>query len=268
MVSWIFNVLKLYVCTLLIGSLDCVNTVLAYGILLTWEFSASYNFGKIRMDSSSTHPYWKTLNWVYAPLMEKWCVDLLSIRDSCGYWVRDLMFDLRICLWLSFDIRICIYINDYSNMIWNVEWQILYFDLWFLCRSIINQVYYEYMFMCICGSFYGRLQIDIWTVDHRCDRITYNPLWLWTGYPDFVLIGLWPPTLWTGFPDLSRVDHPQRGHLSPCDFILLLCAIWFYVIHSLSLLYLSLFHYDHTCLYSSRYRIKFRIMIMFLLFTL
>ena len=160
------------------------------------------------------------------------------------------------------------YINDYSNMIWNVEWQILYFDLWFLCRSIINQVYYEYMFMCICGSFYGQLQIDIWTVDHRCDRITYNPLCLCTGYPDFILIGLWPPTLWTGFPDLFRVDHPQRGHLSPCDFILLLCAIWFYVIHSLSLLYLSLFHYDHTCLFSARYRIKFRIMIMFLLFTL
>ena len=33
------------------------------------------------MDSSSTHLYWKTLNWVYAPLIEKGCVDLLSIRE-------------------------------------------------------------------------------------------------------------------------------------------------------------------------------------------
>ena len=148
---------------------------------------------------------------------------------------------------------------------WNGKYFILTYDFCvgaLSIRSIMN------ICLCICGSFYGRLQIDIWTVDHRCDRITYNPLWLWTGYPDFVLIGLWPPTLWTGFPDLFRVDHPQRGHLSPCDFILLLCAIWFYVIHSFSLLYLSLFHYDHTFLYSSRYRIKFWIMIMFLLFTL
>ena len=46
---------------------------------------------------------------------------------------------------------------------------------------------YVYVFMWV---IYGRLQIDIWTVDHRCDRITYNPLCLCTGYPDFTLIGL------------------------------------------------------------------------------
>ena len=63
------------------------------------------------------------------------------------------------------------------------------------------------------------------------------------------MIDLWPPTLWTGFPDLFRADHPQRGHLSPCDFILLLCAIWFYVIHSLSLLYLSFFFIMITLVY-------------------
>ena len=217
-----------------------VNTVLAYGILLTWEFSASYNFGQILMDSSSTHPYWKTLNWVYAPLMEKWCVDLLSIRDSCGYWVRDLMFDLRIGLWLSFDIRVCIYkwLFEYDmkcGMANTLFWLMIFVSEHY--QSGLLWIY-VYVFMWV---IYGRLQIDIWTVDHRCDRITYNPLWLWTGYPDFILIGLWPPTLWTGFPDLFRADHPQRGHLSPCDFILLLCAIWFYVIHSLSLLYLSFF---------------------------
>ena len=66
------------------------------------------------------------------------------------------MFDLRICLWLFFDIRVCIH-----------EWLFEY-DLGFLCRSIINQVYYEYMFMCLCGSFmddcrsiYGRLITDV-----------------------------------------------------------------------------------------------------------
>ena len=118
---------------------------------------------------------------------------------------------------------------------------------------------YIYVFMWV---IYKRLQIDIWTVDHLCDRITYNPFWIWTCYPD-ILIGLVPPTLWTSFPDLFRADHPQQRHLSPYDSILLLCAIWVYVICSFLLLSLSLFYYDLTYLYSSRYRIKFRIMIMF-----
>jgi len=90
---------------------------------------------------------------------------------------------------------------------------------------------------------YGRLQIDIWTVDHRCVRITYNPLWMWTGYPDlFYLIGLWPPTLWTGFPDLFRADHPQRGHLSSCELYCSICFIWIYIIRSFVLYHCHYFY--------------------------
>ena len=208
------------------------------------------------MDSSSTHPYWKTLNWVYAPLMEKWCVDLLSIRDSCGYWVRDLMFDLRICLWLFFDLRVCIH-----------EWLFEY-DLGSLFRSIINQVYYEYMCMCLCGSFmddcrsiYGRLITDV-----------TGSLIIRFDYGQVILILFW-----------SVYDHRRYGRAFPiylgltthngdtCHRVILYCSFvpfgfmsyiryHYYTCH--------FFYYDHTCLYSSRYRIKFRIMIMFLLFTL
>ena len=188
--------------------------------------------------------------------MEKGCVDLLSIRDSCGYWVRDLMLDLRICLWLFFDLRVCIH-----------EWLFEY-DLRFLRRSIINQVYYEYVFMCLCGSFmddyrsiYGRLTTDV-----------TGSLIICFVYEQVILILFW-----------SVYDHRRYGRAFPiylgltiyngdtCHRVILYCSIcivWTFVLRSFSLLSLSLFHYDHTCLYSSRYRIKFRIMIMFLLFTL
>ena len=96
--KWIFKVLKLYVYTLLIGSLDLSKYRLGTRYLTNMGFSTLYDIGKILVDSSSTHLYWKTLNWVYAPLIEKGCVDLLSIRDSYGCWVRDFMFDLRIGL--------------------------------------------------------------------------------------------------------------------------------------------------------------------------
>lgn len=91
--------------------------------------------------------------------------------------------------------------NDYLIMIWDVKWPALYFDLGFLCRSFIIQVYYAYMFM-FMWVIYGRLQLDIWTVDHRCDRITYNPLWMWTGYPDLFLIR-------------SVYDHRRYGRALP-----------------------------------------------------
>ena len=84
MVSWIFNVLKLYFCTLIFGSLDRVKYRPGTRYITNTGFSTSYDLEEILVDSSSTHLYWKTLNWVYAPLIEKGCVDLLSIRDSCG----------------------------------------------------------------------------------------------------------------------------------------------------------------------------------------
>ena len=84
-------------------------------------FSTLYNLDEILVDSSSTHLYWKILNWIYAPLIEKRCVDLLSIRDSCGCWVRDLMSDLRIGLWLLFHLRMHVYVGllvAYPTLIW------------------------------------------------------------------------------------------------------------------------------------------------------
>ena len=90
--------LKLYVCILLIESLDRVKYRPGTRYVTNVGFSTSYDLGEILVDSSSTHLYWKALNWVYAPLIEKGCVDPLSIRDSYGCWVRDLMFDLRIGL--------------------------------------------------------------------------------------------------------------------------------------------------------------------------
>ena len=77
--KWIFNVLKLYVCTLLIESVDLSKYRLGTRYLANVGFSASYDLGEILVDLSSTHLYWKTLNWVYAPLIEKGYVDLLSI---------------------------------------------------------------------------------------------------------------------------------------------------------------------------------------------
>jgi len=102
------------------------------------------------------HHWWKSDALIFYPL---------EIPVVIGYETLCLTLGLACDYPLTFGFA---YINDYSNMIWNVEWQILYFDLWFLCRSIINQVYYEYMFMCLCGSFmddcrsiYGRLITDV-----------------------------------------------------------------------------------------------------------
>ena len=94
---------------------------------------------------------------------------------------------------------------------------------------------------------YGRLQIDIWTVDHRCDRITYNPLWMWTSYPDFDRF--MTIDVMDELSRFSKVDHPKRGHLSPCElYIAPFGVFWDYVIRSFLSLSLSLFIWSHLSL--------------------
>ena len=154
----------------------------------------------------------------------------LTLGFVCGYF---------------FDLRVCIH-----------EWLFEY-DLGFLCRSIINQVYYEYMFMCICGSFmddcrsiYGRLITDV-----------TGSLIIRFVYAQVILILF-----------RSVYDHRRYGRAFPiylgltthngdtCHHVILYCSICIvrtFVLRSFSLLSLSLFHHDHTCLYTTRYRIKF-----------
>ena len=116
----------------MIGSLDLSKYRLGTRYLTNVGFSACYDLGEIPVDSSSTYLYWKALKWwVYTPLNVKGCIDLLSIKDSCGYWVRNQMFDLRIGLWLIFDLWVCIHDWDwcwfvscipYIDWIWAVMW--------------------------------------------------------------------------------------------------------------------------------------------------
>ena len=139
------------------------------------------------------------------------------------------------------------FINDYLIMIWNIERLALHCDLGFLSQSITNWVYYVYMYI-FMWEIYGRLQIDIWIVDHRCDRITYIRFELWIGYPD-TSIGLWPRRYGWAFPNYLGLTTHNRGIFHHVISILLLCIVGIYVIHSFLLLSLSLPLHDLTCLY-------------------
>ena len=127
-------------------------------------------------------------------------------RDSCGYWVRDLMFDLRIGLWLFIDLRVCIHdwdwcwsIScipfDWSDMDRDVAWQLieilwmfirmihwywlwiivqpaLHFDLGFCVRAlqVTRFILLWYVYICILIGSYSNDCSCNWTADHRCVR--------------------------------------------------------------------------------------------------
>ena len=149
---------------------------------------------------------------------------------------------------------------------WNGKYFILTYDFCvgaLSIRSIMNICLCVYVghFMDDCRSIYGRLITDV-----------TGSLIIRFDYGQVILILFW-----------SVYDHRRYGRAFPiylgltthngdtCHRVILYCSFvpfgfmsyiryHYYTCH--------FFYYYHTCLYSSRYRIKFRIMIMFLLFTL
>ena len=80
-----------------------------------------------------------------------------------------------------------------------------------------------------CRSKYERLITDV--TGSLKSVLTMDSL-------SWYLIDLWPPTLWTGFLDLFRANHPQRGHLSLCDFYIAPIVLFGLLLYVLSCYYL------------------------------
>ena len=151
------------------------------------------------------------------------------------------------------------------NMIWNVIWPALHFDLGLLCRSFIIQVYYAYMFP-FMWVIYERLQIvcgqlitDVsgsLIIRFECEQVI------------LILIGLWPPTLWTGSPDYVGLTTQNGDTCLRVNYILLLLVSFGLCYTFFLVMTFIIVSYDLTCLYSTHIVLWFWIMIMFLLFTL
>lgn len=134
-------------------------------------------------------------------------------------------------------------------MIWIMEWPALHFDI----RTLVSEFYYSGL-LCIYVSVYvghlGTTADCMWTVDHWYIRITYNPLWMWIGYPDFHRFIT--TNVMDGLSRLRRVDRPKRGHLSPCELYIAPFSVFWIMLYILSCHYLyHCFIWSHLSLLNS-----------------
>ena len=150
-------------------------------------------------------------------------------------------------------------------MICIIEWPALHFDLRLLCRSFIIQVYYSYMFPFMWVIYerlqivYGRLITNMsgsLIIRFKCECVI------------LILIGLWPPMLWTGSPDYVGLTIQNGDTCLRVNYILLpLVCFWlcykFFLVISFIIVHMISLVFTHLDIF-----FLFRIMIMFLTFTL